>query len=59
MKGKERIIVIDFSDNFEYGSGYQKKNYLMRHADERQRIYADKKIRHYQSVKKIQETWAD
>jgi len=44
MKGKERIIVIDFSDNFEYGSGYQKKNYLMRHADERQRIYADKKF---------------
>jgi superfamily II DNA or RNA helicase len=44
MDGKHKIMVIDFSDNFEYGSGYQKKNYLMRHADERQKIYNEKKF---------------
>ena len=43
MEGKEIITVIDFSDNFEYGSHkYQKVNYLMRHAKERERIYKDK-----------------
>ena len=43
MEGKEVITVIDFSDNFEYGSHkYQKVNYLMRHAKERVRIYKDK-----------------
>jgi len=43
MEGKEVITVIDFSDNFEYGSHkYQKVNYLMRHARERERIYNDK-----------------
>ena len=43
MEGKEVITVIDFSDNFEYGSHkYQKVNYLMRHAKERERIYKDK-----------------
>jgi len=36
--------VIDFSDNFEYGSGFQKKNYLMRHSEERERIYKDKRF---------------
>jgi superfamily II DNA or RNA helicase len=44
MPGKEKIQVIDFSDNYEYGSGYQRKNYLMRHADERERIYKEKKF---------------
>lgn len=44
LQGKEIILVIDFSDNYEYGSGYQRKNYLMRHADERERIYKDKKF---------------
>lgn len=43
MEGKEVITVIDFCDNFEYGTHrYQKVNYLMRHAKERERIYKDK-----------------
>jgi superfamily II DNA or RNA helicase len=44
MPGKEIIQVIDFSDNYECGSGFQRKNYLMRHADERERIYKEKKF---------------
>lgn len=44
MPGKEKIQVIDFSDNFEYGSGYQRKNYLMRHAEERRSIYKKRKF---------------
>jgi len=44
MEGKESVTVIDFSDNYEYGSGYQKKNYLMRHADEREKIYKEKRF---------------
>lgn len=44
MLGKEKIQVIDFSDNYEYGSGYQRKNYLIRHADERERVYKEKKF---------------
>ena len=42
--GKDKIMVIDFYDNFEYGKGFQKKNYLMRHADARQQIYKDKRF---------------
>ena len=43
MEGKELITIIDFRDNFIYGSHrYQKINYLMRHAHERERIYKDK-----------------
>ncbi len=44
MEGKETIKVIDFSDNYEYGSGWQKINYLMRHAKERENIYKEKKF---------------
>jgi len=44
MAGKERIQVIDFSDNYEYGSGYQRSNYLMRHSNEREKIYNEKKF---------------
>jgi superfamily II DNA or RNA helicase len=45
LEGKEKVTVVDFIDNFEYGSNkYQKINYLMRHAAERQRIYKDKKF---------------
>ncbi len=44
MDGKEKITVIDFCDNYEYGTGYQRKNYLMRHADERQKIYKEKRF---------------
>jgi len=43
MEGKEIITVIDFRDNFIYGSHkWQRINYLMRHAKERERIYKDK-----------------
>lgn len=44
MTGKEKVLVIDFCDNYEYGSGYQRKNYLMRHADEREKICKEKKF---------------
>jgi len=45
MAGKEVMTVIDFRDNFIYGANkYQKVNYLMRHAKERERIYKDKKF---------------
>jgi len=43
-EGKEVINVFDYSDNYEYGSGWQKKNYLMRHADERGKIYKEKQF---------------
>lgn len=43
LEGKQIMIVIDFQDNFIYGTHkYQKVNYLMRHAHERARIYKDK-----------------
>jgi superfamily II DNA or RNA helicase len=43
LEGKEMFTVIDFRDNFVYGTHkYQKINYLMRHASERNRIYKDK-----------------
>lgn len=43
LEGKEKVTIIDFIDNYEYGTNkYQKNNYLMRHAAERQRIYKDK-----------------
>ena len=44
MEGKEKVTVLDFIDNYEYGSGFQKTNYLMRHGNERERIYKDKKF---------------
>jgi len=45
MPGKEKIIVFDFSDNFQYGTHkWQKKNYLLRHADERRKIYKEKRF---------------
>lgn len=44
MPGKESMSVIDFSDNFEYGSGYQKENYLMRHSKAREKIYHEKRF---------------
>lgn len=43
MKGKEIMTVVDFRDNFIYGSHrWQKFNYLMRHAREREKIYENK-----------------
>jgi superfamily II DNA or RNA helicase len=45
MEGKEKITVFDFSDNFLYGTHqWQKKNYLVRHADERRKIYKEKRF---------------
>ena len=45
MDGKDKITVFDFSDNFQYGTHqWQKKNYLLRHADERRKIYKDKRF---------------
>lgn len=45
MDGKEKITVFDFSDNFIYGTHqWQKKNYLIRHADERRKIYKEKRF---------------
>jgi len=45
MEGKDKITVFDFSDNFSYGNHqWQKKNYLIRHADERRKIYKDKRF---------------
>ena len=44
-EGKEIMTVIDFQDNFIYGTHkYQKINYLIRHAHERERIYKDKRF---------------
>jgi superfamily II DNA or RNA helicase len=43
MEGKPLMTVIDFCDNYIYGTHtYQKINYLMRHGNERARIYKDK-----------------
>ena len=44
LPGKDKVTVIDFIDNFEYGNGFQKKNYLMRHGEEREKIYKDNKF---------------
>ena len=45
LSGKEKITVIDFSDNFQYGAHkYQKINYLMRHAKIREDIYKEKRF---------------
>jgi len=43
LEGKEEFKVIDFRDNYIYGTHkYQRINYLMRHAKERERIYKDR-----------------
>lgn len=44
MDGKEEVTVIDFRDNYCYGTGYQRDNYLMRHAKERDLIYKEKRF---------------
>ena len=45
LKGKDKVTLFDFSDNFIYGSHqWQKKNYLMRHADERRKIYKERRF---------------
>jgi len=43
LEGKEVITIVDFRDDFIYGSHrWQKINYLMRHAKNRESIYKDK-----------------
>lgn len=43
LEGKEAVTVIDFRDNFVYGTHkHQKINYLMRHAKAREQVYKDK-----------------
>lgn len=40
MEGKEKVIIVDFVDDFTYGA---KPNYLMQHMQERIRIYEQEK----------------
>lgn len=42
--GKEYVTLVDFIDNFEYGSGHNRTNYMIKHANERERIYKSKKF---------------
>ena len=44
QEGKTQVIIIDFMDDYSHSSGYQKKNYLLRHAEERIRIYNKRKF---------------
>jgi superfamily II DNA or RNA helicase len=46
MSGKDKVIVMDFSDNYFWNgpNKFQRKNYLMRHSLERERIYKEKKF---------------
>ena len=37
--GKDKTMMIDFIDDFCYGKGYQRENYLYRHGKERREIY--------------------
>lgn len=53
LKGKEAVNVIDFYDNYEYGKGYQRKNYLMRHAEQRRNIYKKRKFPYKKFKKKL------
>jgi len=56
MQGKDKITVFDFSDNFKYKLGtnkYQEKNYLLRHSDERQRIYKEKRFPYKKFIIKL------
>lgn len=45
LKNKEKVLVIDFSDNYKWGTNkWQRKNYLLKHAEERKNIYAEFKF---------------
>ena len=45
MDGKEEVLVVDFSDNYAWGNNkWHKKNYLQKHAQERERIYKEKRF---------------
>lgn len=39
---KTEVMFIDFGDDFRYGTGFQKNNYLFRHFEERSKIYKNK-----------------
>ena len=45
-EGKDQVVVMDFSDNFFWNgvNHFQRKNYLMRHAAEREKTYKEKKF---------------
>jgi superfamily II DNA or RNA helicase len=45
-EGKTQVVVVDFSDSYFWNgpNHFQRKNYLMRHASERERVYKDKKF---------------
>jgi superfamily II DNA or RNA helicase len=45
-EGKDNVVVVDFSDNFFWNGSnqFQRKNYLMRHAAEREKVYKEKKF---------------
>lgn len=42
--GKDKTILIDFGDDYSYGEGRQKKNYLYRHFNARAKIYNERKF---------------
>jgi superfamily II DNA or RNA helicase len=44
LDGKEHVIIFDFSDNYSWGSGNQRDNYLLRHGKEREKIYKERKF---------------
>ena len=43
-EGKERTMFIDFGDDYSYGGGPKHMNYLMKHFNERSRIYTRRKF---------------
>lgn len=40
-EGKDKVNIIDFVDDFSTGSGYKNKNYLLRHSEERLKVYQE------------------
>lgn len=45
LDNKEKVIVVDFVDNYKYGNDeFRKNNYLYRHGIERQQIYKQRKF---------------
>lgn len=45
LSDKEEVVVVDFIDNYVYGSNqYKKNNYLYRHGLERQQIYGARRF---------------
>ena len=39
FEGKDKTVLVDFVDDFRYGSGYYTDNYLYKHGKERIDIY--------------------